>query len=262
MDSILKPTFEWAKEKNIFFLEAKISQSNISIEIEGLAITDYFKFIENIETHVVFYEPEFFEIPMEYQFEEQGVPDMFKKFEPFDGKLKLYKLFFVKEGCMYIYKIPGNLLEKWHKLYDKWLSIIEDKDFVQSFKRGVYDKENDDLESKIFNIAKEIVKNNFFSFQDYMNFSIDDYYNLYKKCYEEDILSLDNYVNKNILSMTLSNKLYHHIRSIYKNTRYDKDEKEILNKIKEFKSQNMTKVEISSRLNLKRERLNMLYYRV
>jgi hypothetical protein len=262
MDKILLPITEWAKEKKIFFLEGKISESKTSIEIEGLGITEYQTFVEKIMSPVIFYEPEFFKIPSEYEFEEHNEADLYKEFELLGGKLKLYKLFFVKEGCMYIYKIPGNLLEKWQKLYDKWLSFKEDKDFVQSFKRGVYDKENDDLESKIFSIAKEIVKNNFFSFQDYMNFSIDDYYNLYKKCYEEDILSLDNYVNKNILSMTLSNKLYHHIRSIYKNTRYDNDEKEILNKIKEFKSQNMTKVEISSRLNLKRERLNMFYYRV
>ncbi len=261
MDNLLKQTFEWTKERKIFFLEGKIFDSKVSIEIEGLSITDYLTFVENFKTPVIFYEAEFFEIPYEFEFEEQNVPDMFKEFEPYDGELKLYRLFFVKEGCIYIYKIPGKLLAKWQKLNNKWLSIVENKNFVRSFKRDVYDKENDDLESKILKIAREIVKNNFFSYQDYLNFSMEDYDNLYKKCYEQDVLSLDNYINRDILRMTLTSKLYQHIRTVYKKTRLEKDEKEILIKIKEFKEQKMTKVEMSSRLNITKNKLNMLYYK-
>jgi len=148
MDKILLPITEWAKEKKIFFLEGKISESKTSIEIEGLGITEYQTFVEKIMSPVIFYEPEFFKIPSEYEFEEHNEADLYKEFELLGGKLKLYKLFFVKESCMYTYKIPGKLFVKGLKLFDKWLSIIEDKNFVKSYKRDIFYEEREDLEAK------------------------------------------------------------------------------------------------------------------
>jgi hypothetical protein len=261
MDSILKPTFEWAKEKNIFFLEAKISQSNISIEIEKLNQSDFHNLAESLSVQVLFFEPKFFKIPKRLEFEFCNEPDLFSEFEKFDGKLKLYKLFFVKDGCLYIFKLPSSLYKNGEVLYEKWKSIKEDHKLSNDIKRSIIDEEIEEWEVKTYNIAKDIIDRDLFTYQDYCNMSLTDIYGLVKANFNEDVLSLDNYHNKNILNIKVGVLLYENIKKLYKDKNFERDEKVLISKIKELKSQKMSKLEIGSRLNLKSTKLNELYYR-